>query len=443
MLASTLVSGKSRLIGTDRNLAHSVQKAHGYLCAVEPFVSSKEMQSNRTPTFREGAALLLFSAVLLIYIPAWAVPLQGSAPASAKVVGTIQSLSGNKLVVKSDEGDNRNIAVQDATHYLQVNPGEKDLKKSVPIHLQDLQTGDRVLVLGKDEQDKSVTAGYVIVMKKIDLEARQSQQQQDWQKRGIGGLVSAVDPASGDITIALTSLGGKKVVTLHTTKTTIVRRYAPNSVKFDDAKPSTLAEIKPGDQLRARGNRNEDGTEFTAEEIVSGSFRNIAGTISAIDAASGTMTVADSISKNPVQVKVTPESQMRKLPVPMAQRIAMRLKGAGGTGGPAGTPGGGGAKPTESASAGSGATNGGGEGGAARAAGGDLQQMLSRLPASGLSDFQKGDAVMIVSTEGVEGDAVTAITVVGGVEPILTSAPKGVKDMVISPWSLSAGEGGG
>jgi hypothetical protein len=283
----------------------------------------------------------------------------------------------------------------------------------------------------------------VIVMKKIDLEARQHSEQQDWQKRGIGGLVSAVDPATGDITIAMTSLAGKKVVTVHTTKATVVRRYAPNSVKFDDAKPSTLADIKPGDQLRARGDHNEDGTQFTAEEIVSGSFRNIAGTVSSIDAATGTMTVSDAISKNPVQVKVTTESQLRKLPVPMAQRIAMRLKGGGaGAGGQA--AGGGSAsaaKPAESGGA-PGATNAGGEGAQGRGAGGDLQQVLSRLPASSLSDFQKGDAVMIVSTEGT-GDAVTAITVVGGVEPILTAAPKGGKDMVLSPWSLSAPEGGG
>ncbi len=375
-------------------------------------------------------------------LPQWAAavpvpPQASSAPAAAKVVGTIQSLAANKLVVKPDEGADRNIAVQDSTQYLQVNPGEKDLKKAVPIHLQDLQTGDRVLVLGKDQQDKSLAASYVIMMKKIDLEARQRQEQQDWQKRGIGGLVSAVDPASGDITIAMTSLAGKKVVTIHTTKTTIVRRYAPDSVKFDEAKSSTLADIKPGDQLRARGERNQDGTQFAAEEIVSGSFRNIAGTISAIDAANGTMTVADSISKNTVQVKVTSESQLRKLPAPMAQRIALRLKGGGG--GPGGASSG--AKPAESSGP-PGAANAGGEGGPSRGAGGDLQQVLSRLPASSLSDFQKGDAVMLVSTEGT-GDAVTAITVVGGVAPIFTAAPKGGRDMVLSPWSLSAPEGGG
>lgn len=383
------------------------------------------------------AVVLLLGLIVFFCAAASAALYQESSSASgkAKVVGTIQSLSANKLVVKSDEGADRNVAVQDTTHFLQVNPGETDLKKAVPIHLQDLQTGDRVLVLGKDAEDKSVAAGYVIIMKKIDLEARQRNQQQDWQKRGIGGLVSAVDPATGDITIALTTLGGKKVVTVRTTKTTIVRRYAPNSVKFDGAKPSTLAEIKPGDQLRARGERNEDGTQFTAEEIVSGTFRNVAGTVSSVDAASGTISVADSISKESVQVKVTPESQLRKLPVPMAQRIAMRIKGGQGEGAPGGAPGSHTGAPA--------AENANGQSAPGRGAAGDLQQVLSRLPASTLSDFQKGDAVMIVSTEGGEGEPGTAITILGGVEPILSATPKGSKDMVLSPWSLSAPESGG
>ena len=38
-------------------------------------------------------------------------------------------------------------------------------------------------------------------------------------------------------------------------------------------RPST--QIQPGDQLRARGEKSADGTEITAEEVVSGTFRNI------------------------------------------------------------------------------------------------------------------------------------------------------------------------
>jgi hypothetical protein len=361
----------------------------------------------------------------------------GSAKPSSKIVGTIKSLNGNNFVVTSDDGAEVKVSAADDTRFLQVNPGEKDLKQAVPIHLQDLQASDRVLVRGTGD-NKAITAATVIVMKKIALEAKQQGERQDWQKRGIGGLVSSVDPATGDIAISITTLGGKKEVVVHTTKTTVVRRYAPNSVQFDDARPSTLADITPGDQVRARGTRSEDGAKFMAEEIVSGSFRNIAGTISALDSAAGNVTVADAISKKPVKVKVTAESQLRKLPAPMAQRIATRLKGGG-------TPPGGGA-PASAATTGSAPGEHGGPpqgaAGGAGSAAGDLQQVLSRLPASSLADFQKGDAVMIVSTEGRGDDEVTAITLLGGVEPILTAAPSG-KDMVLSPWSLSAPEGGG
>ena len=84
---------------------------------------------------------------------------------------------------------------------------------------------------------------------------------------------------------------------IQTNNKTVVRRYAVNSVKFDDAKPSKLAEIHPGDQLRARGTKNEDGTKFAAEEIVSGKFRNIAGTVTAINTTDSSLTVMDLLTQ--------------------------------------------------------------------------------------------------------------------------------------------------
>ena len=69
----------------------------------------------------------------------------------------------------------------------------------------------------------------------------------------------------------------------------------------------------------------------------------------------------------------------------------------------------------------------------------DLQQLIARMPASTLNDFQKGDAVMIVSTEGTAA-GVTAITLLGGVEPILEASPNG-GGMLLAPWSLGAPSG--
>jgi hypothetical protein len=286
-------------------------------------------------------------------------------------------------------------------------------------------------------------AATVVAMKKEDLAQKQAQERAEWQRHGIGGLVKTVDEGNGVVTIGTMSATGSKEVAVHVTKSTVVRRYAPDSVKFDDAKIGSLAAIKPGDQLRARGMRSADGTEFTADEIVSGSFQNIAGTIVAVDAKTGAMTVSDLATKKPLEVRVTSDSEVRKLPQPMAQRIAMRLKGVspdanrpGGTGAPAGPTG----TAAPSGGAGQGATEGPGGGSGGRGGNGDLQQMLSRLPASPLSDFQKGDAVMIVATSGESDSQPTVITLLGGVEPILQASPQA---SILTPWSLNSGGGGG
>ena len=363
-----------------------------------------------------------------------------SASAQVKAVGEIKSLSSTSLTLATDDGKTQSIALPENVRVVRIAPGATDLKNATPITVEDLQKGDRVLVQGKTSEDgKSMIALRVVVMKQSDVAARQQQEKDDWQKRGIGGLVSEVDPAAGTVTISVTTLAGSKKVQVQTAKKTVIRRYSPNSVKFDDAKASKLADIHPGDQLRARGNRNADGTEFAADEIVTGNFRNIAGTIMAVNAADNSLTVMDLLTKKPVVVNVAPDSQLRKLPQMMAQRIAMRLKGQTPDGqAPAGAAPANAAAASPSGGAASGAPGGASGYGGGAARGGDLQQMLSRLPAMTVNDFQKGDAVILVSTEGTDS-AVTAITLVGGVEPILTASPAGRQGMVLSPWSLGGG----
>jgi hypothetical protein len=323
----------------------------------------------------------------------------------------------------------------------------------VPLQAQDLQPGDRVLVRGQASADPhSIAALAVIVMKQSDVSAKQQQDREDWQKRGVGGLVSTVDASTGTISISSGGFGATKAISIHTSKDTALRRYAPNSVKFDDAKPAPLDQIKPGDQLRARGTRSEDGSQLTAEEVVSGTFVNIAGTVTAIDPAANTMTVQDAIRKGPVVVKVSPDSQMKKLPAEFAQRIAMRLKAANGeTGDQASAAQNGGTQgarpPSGAVAPGAGSQFPRGPGGiqGERGNGGppDLQRFLSRLPNSALADLHKGDAVMIVSTLGGDSGAVTAITLLAGVEPILTAAPNRSASTLLSPWSLGASGGEG
>jgi hypothetical protein len=367
-------------------------------------------------------------------------------------VGAVKSINGNALVLTADGGAEVDVTVASNAKIVEVAPGEKDLKSATPISLTDLQVGDRVLVRGRASDDaKTMTAVGVIAMKRTDLEAKKAQDRDDWQKRGIGGLVSAVDPTTDAITISTGSGSNAKTLAIHTSKNTVLRRYAPDSVQFDDAKPAPLDQIKAGDQLRARGTKSADGSEFAADEIVSGTFRNLAGIITAIDASAQTISLTDLISKKPVVVKITAQSQLRKIPAQMAQMIAFRLKGAGAGaagGGAAGAGGGASAQNGAGAAAGgsgNGAAGNGASGnGAAGGGRGDFQQIVNRLPASTLADFQKGDAVMVVSTQGTDAGGVTAITMLGGVEAILAAAPAGnaAQAMTLSPWSLGGAPGG-
>jgi hypothetical protein len=422
--------------------------------------------------------LFTLAATLLVGAPA--VIAQDSAPNSAGLrapeaktaapLGTIKSISGNSLVLASDAGAEVNVEVRDSTKVVRIAPGQTDLKDAQSITWTDLQVGDRILVRGKAAADsKTFSAWSIIAMKKTDIADKQTREREQWQKSGVGGLVNSVDAASGVISITVPSLREKKTVAVHIVPQTSLRRYAPGSVKFDDAKPAPLGDIRPGDQLRARGDKSTDGSELTAAEVVSGSFRNISGTISSLDSAQGTITVRDLATKKAVTVKITSESQLRKLPAPIAQGIAQRLNGTGTTAN-AEQPS---APSTPAASASTapaakdpapgtgpatasgtpadrrlGDSNGRARGmapgtGGVGVAGGamDLQQMISRMPASTIADLEKGGAVMLVGTAG-NADSVTAITLLAGVEPILQASPNGGPSTILSPWSLSGAPGG-
>ena len=377
---------------------------------------------------------------------------ENAAPrAVAKRIGAIKAIDGTEITLTPDSGPEVKITVQPATQIVRFAPGETNVNNATPIQLQDLQVGDHIRATGwATDDNQPLPVLKIVVMKRSDLDAKHQQDLQDWQKRGVGGLVSAVDPAAGTVTISVTSLAGKKNIVIHSSQTTVIRRYAPDSVKFDDAKPGTLKEIHPGDQVRARGDRSADGSEVTAEEIVSGAFRNVAGTVNSVDASSSTLSVQDLLSKKTVLIKVTADSQLRHLPPEVAQRIALRLKAgfAGATGAAGVAPAAGSGQPTPptppTPTASSGGTAEGGMGsraggmGAGRPGGApDFQQMLSRLPASLLADLHKGDAVILVSTEGSAGMG-TAIQLVSGVEPILQAAPNAGQAMMLAPWSLGA-----
>lgn len=363
---------------------------------------------------------------------------QTAAGAVVKNVGAVKSISGKSLVLKTDAGPEITVSVTDGARIVRLAAGQTDLKNAPSITFAEVQVGDRILLRGRAGEDGAVEATTLVVMKEADVAQKQQHDREDWQKRGTGGIVSAIDAATGTFTVSITPTLS---VVVKTSRDTSFLRYSPNSVKFADAQKGTIDQIKTGDQLRARGTRSADGKELTAEEVISGSFRNIAGTISSIDAANNTITVKDILAKKSVVVKFNSDSQLRKLAPQMAQRLAFFLKGGaqaaqGGTPASGQTP----ASGTPNAGPGQGGAQGSRPGG-----GPDFQQMLSRIPSVTLADLQKEDAVMVVATQGTTGNEVTAITLLGGVEPILTASPNGTSAAALfSGWNLGApgGEAG-
>jgi hypothetical protein len=358
------------------------------------------------------------------------------APATNRRIGAVKAISSTSITLTSDAGSDVTVTIQTTTRLVRIAPGEKDLKNAAPIQLQDVQVGDRILVGGKLSDDgQSFVASSVVAMKRSDLEAKHEQDLQDWQRRGVDGLAKSVDHAAETVTISVRS----KDVVIRVSGSTEIRRYAPDSVKFDDARSSTLQEIHPGDQVRARGERSADGGELAAVEIVTGTFPLLAGTVNSADTGSWTVSVHDLSSKKTVLVKITQDSQLHQLSPEMAQRIAARLKGAaaGAVGtGPAGNAHPQGADPNSSGAS----AVGGMPTRSGRAGGADLQAILSRAPAIALTDLHKGDAVVILSTEGSGGSG-TAITLFSGVEAILQAAPNAAQAMMLAPWSLGAPSG--
>lgn len=381
------------------------------------------MNELKNRTSRIGIALC--TAFLLTWIAGAVMHAQ----APMRFVGTVTAINGATLTVKTDAGEARTVEVPESAVLKRVAPGQRDLSAAVDIKLSDIETGDRVLVKAAAEAEGATAqAAQIITIKATDVAEKERKEREDWQQRGVGGLVKSADSASGTILVTSGAGATAKTITVHVSKTAVLKRYAADSVRFDLAQPAPIDAIHPGDQLRAKGDKNADGTELTADEVVSGSFRNISGVVASIDTAGQTIVVKDLLTKKPVTVHITQDAQMHALPEMMAQMLAARLKGspaAPGAAAPSGRNGGGRAWPGASGT------------GAGQAQAGSTQQMLSRTPVIQFKDLKKGDAVMLVSTQGTT--EVTAITLMSGVE-LLLQAPEASRNLLAN-WSMGSGGG--
>ena len=346
-----------------------------------------------------------------------------------RVLGEVTAIDANarQMTVKTEAGSIVTVILDDKTEYLRVPPGETSLDKAVKISSTEVGVGDKIYIRGRVSEDKkSVPALRLVLMSKADIQKKHDQERIEWRRRGVSGIVTKLDAENKEVTIQTRGREGAKSVVVAATDSVKFRRYAPDSVKFSDARPSSFAELQVGDQLRALGDKSADGARFTAEQIVSGSFRTIGGSVTAVNADSGEIKITMLGSKQAFTIVVNKDSMLRRIPPQVATMIAMRSQAVEG-GAPPGAAAGQGPPGGSGAPRPAGQPGTGGPGGERMRpeGGGDFQDMLERMPPVTLAEIKPGDVIGVSSTAGADPSRLTAITLVTGVDAILTAMARG------------------
>jgi len=403
-------------------------------------------------------------AVLLAVLVLAAGSVRAQAPARKvdSVLGEVTSAdpAARRFVLKTDAGAAVEVRLQDGATFLRAKPGASTLADATPVAPEDVAVGDRVLARGAMSEDKSsIVARQLVVMTRGDIADKQEQERADWRRRSVLGVVSAVDAARAEVTLRLGRMaGGTTLVVATAERPAVFRRYPPDSVKFADARPSTLAEVQPGDQLRALGERSPDGARLVAEQVVFGTFRTVVGTVTAVDAAKQEVTLRDAEGRRPLVVSVGPDARVRRLLPEMAARL-LRFSEAAGDGerssrgpdserpargpeperpprgpdperptGPSSRSGdlssrSGDAEQERPARGGGGWSRGSGGPGGGR--GGGPEDLIDRLAPTTLAEIKTGDLVLVCSAKGADPARANAIALVSGLEALQPAARPG------------------
>lgn len=383
-----------------------------------------------------GTVVQKLAKVTLIFLAALHSAVNGQTPTPSPaasvsgVIGEVKAIdaTSRQMVVRDDKGVIFTINLSDKTQYKRMAPGEKSLAKASDISVADVGAGDRVWARWRPGADqKTVPSAQVIVMSKADVAKKQEQERAEWRRRGVSGIVTALNPTTKEITVSSRSLAGiPQLVVIPVTEKVLVRRYAPDTIpKYSEAKPSSFEEVKVKDQLRALGDKSADGAHLTAEEIVFGTFEIVGGTVTAIDAAANQIKINDLKTKKPLTIVLKSDSVLRRWPENMTAMFGGGMgPGAGGPGRNGGAPGQGQpqGQPQNQGQAGQrpqGAGPGGPPAGGMRG-GMNVADMLERLPTVSINDVKVGDMIIMSSLPGSDPTQFTAISLVTGVEPLLT-----------------------
>jgi hypothetical protein len=250
----------------------------------------------------------------------------------------------------------------------------------------------------------SLIARTLIVVSQGDILQKRQQERAEWAKRGVVGVVTALNPASKEITLNLRSQPGAKPLIITASSNEIkYRRYAPDSVRFSDSVESSFDKLKVGDHLRALGERSADGSHFVPEEIVSGAFRMVGGTVTAINAQTGEVMIQDIQLQKPFTIVINKDALLRRLTPEILQELEQQAAAKSSTNAPA-------------------AGEAGGQ--SARPQGSSVQERIENLPSMTIAELRKGDGIVVSTIVGADPSRAVAVILAAGVESYLKKQSK-------------------
>ncbi len=313
------------------------------------------------------------------------------------IVGAVTAIDVNtqSAMIKTDSGAALNIKIDDNTACLRIPVGQKGLSNAVPIKFAEIAVGDRILGHGA-KMDQTFLAQRLVVMPASEVAKKRERDLEEWKQRGIGGVVRELNPQTGEITVELRGAGGGARLVVETTKASL-RRYVAGSLSFEDAQPSTVADVRAGDQLRALGTKSADARTFAAEQIVSGTFRTIGVTVTEVNPQTGAIKATTLDQKKPIEIAVNKDSSLRRISPPIAAAIAQKAKAEAPK--PASAPAG--APPTQ------------------KPAVIDVQHMIDALPTVPLTDIKSGDVLAVTGAVEKDESRLVAIKLAAGVDLVL------------------------
>ncbi|CAN5466485.1 hypothetical protein BH10ACI2_BH10ACI2_16920 [soil metagenome] len=349
------------------------------------------------------------------------------------IAGEVVAVGDKKFTVNAKTGP-VDVLITDKTVVKHASAESLNLTTAAAGVITDVGVGDKVTVSGILAADgKSMPARQFFYVTKADYAAKNAKDAEEWRRRGITGKVTLVNAQTNQLTVETPGMTGMTTKTVLTPKETAkFLRYAPDSIRFDEAKPSSLAEVKVGDMIRAKGDKSSDGTGFAAEEVITGAFQTIAGTVKSVDVAKNEVVISNLQNKKDITVVIGDASVLKRYPAEMAERLAgFQMAGNGarpggqgnGQGGvqvrPATPPGNGQA---QGQTPGGGRQFGGARGGPGGAAGGGIDDQFDRFPNITAADLKVGDIIALSSSKTSDLTRTKAIKLVSGVEPFIRAA---------------------